>query len=80
MKSNAELASFGATPAFAIEGALVLGPASSRWPATSRLECAMLAALVSMAMILAVKFLQWWFMLSLLPKAIAVALNVATMA
>ncbi|KAF0917652.1 hypothetical protein E2562_021161 [Oryza meyeriana var. granulata] len=124
MKSNAELASFGATAAFAIEGALLLGylkypslngcsptqvdlavasfastvsvlamtvtalPVRTLFPSAQarlvavavHLKCAMLAALISMSMILAVEFLQWWFMLSLFPEAIAVALNVAIMA
>lgn len=128
MKSSAELATFGATAAFAIEGALILGylkypssldgcgrsppaqvdlavasfastvsvlamaatalPVRTLFPSAraravavaGHLNRAMLAALVSMATILAVEFLQWWFMLSLLPEAIAVALNVAIMA
>uniref|UniRef100_A0A0E0DSW7 Uncharacterized protein n=1 Tax=Oryza meridionalis TaxID=40149 RepID=A0A0E0DSW7_9ORYZ len=127
MKSSAELATFGATAAFAIEGALILGylkypsldgcgrsppaqvdlavasfastvsvlamaatalPVRTLFPSAraravavaGHLNRAMLAALVSMATILAVEFLQWWLMLSLLPEAIAVALNVAIMA
>uniref|UniRef100_J3M845 Uncharacterized protein n=1 Tax=Oryza brachyantha TaxID=4533 RepID=J3M845_ORYBR len=126
MKSNGELASFGATAAFAIEAALILGylknplpdgcgssapqvdlavasfastvsvlamtvtalPVRTLFPSAKarlvavvgQLKCAMLAALISTAMILAVEFLQWWFMLSLLPEAIAIALNVTIMA
>ncbi|KAL5203004.1 hypothetical protein ABZP36_013956 [Zizania latifolia] len=124
MKRNAELAAFGATAAFAIEGALILGylkypsldgsghsqvdvavsfvastvsvvamaitalPVRALFPSAQarlvavigRLNRAMLAALISMAMVLAVEFLQWWFLLSLLPEAIAGTLNVAIMA
>ncbi|KAL5203079.1 hypothetical protein ABZP36_014031 [Zizania latifolia] len=121
MERNAELASFGATVAFATEGALILGylkypsldggchsqvdlavsffastvslvamaitalPLRTLFPSAQarlvavigRLNRAMLGALISMAMVLAVEFLQWWFTLSLLPEVIAGTLNVA---
>ncbi|KAG8068318.1 hypothetical protein GUJ93_ZPchr0005g15987 [Zizania palustris] len=123
MERNAELASFGATVAFATEGALILGylkypsldggcysqvdlavsffastvsvvamaitalPVRTLFPSAQarlvvvigRLNRAMLGALISMAMVLAVEFLQWWFILSLLPEAIVGTLNVAIM-
>lgn len=124
MKSNAELASFGATVAFAIEGVVILGylkypsfagcshsqvdlavsffastvsvlamtitalPVRALFPSArarlvavvNHLKCAMLAALISIAMIFAVEFLDWWFMLSLIPEVIAGTLNVTIMA